>query len=364
MPKRTALYQAHKRLGAKIVNFAGWEMPIEYSSILEEHRSVRDSAGLFDLSHMGEIEVSGAGAFSLVQRLITNDASYLRPGKILYTPMCNPQGGIVDDILVYMTGEREFMLVVNAANTGKDYSWVLEESSGKAKMQDISDETSLLAIQGPESEELLGSLTDMTLSRLGYYCFTRGKVKNANALISRTGYTGEDGFELYLDPTCAEEIWGSILEVGRLIGLRPVGLGARDTLRLEMGYCLYGNDITEDTSPLEAGLGWAVKFDKGDFVGREALSGQKHQGIERKLIGFEMIAKAIPRKGYPILKGQAVIGQVTSGSFSPTFRKGIGLGYLEVEYSQPGTEIQVKIRGKRCQAKVVPTPFYKPRVKR
>ncbi|MCK4417346.1 MAG: glycine cleavage system aminomethyltransferase GcvT [Candidatus Latescibacteria bacterium] len=364
MLKITALHQIHLNLGARMIQFAGWQMPLQYTSIPEEHRSVRESAGLFDLSHMGEIRLQGKGAFHLVQRLVTNDLAHLNPGEVLYTPMCNSQGGIIDDLLVYRTDQEEFLLVVNAANTEKDYAWIEKQSRGEAKVENLTDEFSLIALQGPKAEEILTELTDVSLSQLLYYHFTQAKVKGVNALLSRTGYTGEDGFELYLASQEAPKLWNALLQTGKPYGLKPTGLGARDTLRLEMGYRLHGNDIDETTSPFEAALDWTVKLSKGDFIGREALEKQKKEGISRKLIGFQMETRIAPRKGYALLVKKLKIGEVTSGSFSPTLQKGIGLGYVDLQHTSPGSSISVGIRDKNYPARIVSLPFYEPRVKK
>ena len=364
MLKITALDQIHLSLGARMIQFAGWQMPLQYTSISEEHRWVRESAGLFDLSHMGEIRLRGKGAFHLAQRLITNDLAPLKRREMLYSPMCNSSGGIVDDLLVFRTGQEEFLLVVNAANTEKDYVWIEKQSRGEVKVKNLTDEISLIALQGPRAEEILTERTDVNLSQLLYYHFTQAKVEGVSTLLSRTGYTGEDGFELYLASQEAPKLWNAFLQVGKRYGLKPIGLGARDTLRLEMGYRLYGNDIDETTSPFEAALDWTVKLNKGDFIGREALEKQKKEGIRRKLIGFQMESRIAPRKGYSLSVQGRKIGEVTSGSFSPTLQKGIGLGYVTPQYACPNTSIFVAIRGENYPARIVPLPFLKPRIKR
>ncbi len=364
MLKITALHQIHLSLGARMIQFAGWQMPLQYTSIPEEHRSVRESAGLFDLSHMGEIRLQGKGVFHSVQRLVTNDLAHLNPGEVLYTPMCNSQGGIVDDLLVYRTDQEDFLLVVNAANTEKDYAWIEKQGRGEAKVENLTDEFSLIALQGPRAEEILTELTDLNLSQLLYYHFTQARVKGVNALLSRTGYTGEDGFELCLVSQEAAKLWNALLRAGKPYGLKPIGLGARDTLRLEMGYRLHGNDIDETTSPFEAALGWTVKLSKGDFIGREALEEQTKEGIRRKLIGFQMESRIAPRKGYALFVKELKIGEVTSGSFSPTLQKGIGLGYVDLQHTSPGSSISVGIRGENYPARIVPLPFLTPRINR
>ncbi len=366
MVKITALHQIHLNLGAKMVRFAGWQMPLQYTSISEEHHWVRESAGLFDLSHMGEIRLRDKGAFHLAQRLVTNDLAHLNPGEVLYTPMCNSQGGILDDLLVYRTDQEDFLLVVNAANTEKDYAWIKRQSKGEAEVQveNISEELSLIALQGPKAEKILTGLTEGNLSQLPYYHFTQVEIGDVNAFVSRTGYTGEDGFELYIAWPEAPKLWNFLLQAGKSYTLKPIGLGARDTLRLEMGYRLWGNDIDETTSPFEAALDWTVKLNKGDFIGREALEKQKKEGVRRKLVGFQMESRIAPRKGYPLFAEGLKIGEVTSGSFSPTLQKGIGLGYVKLQYTRPGTSISVGIRGENYPARIVHLPFCKPRVKK
>ncbi|RKY72441.1 MAG: glycine cleavage system aminomethyltransferase GcvT [Candidatus Latescibacterota bacterium] len=366
MSKVTALHQIHLNLGAKMVRFAGWQMPVQYTSISEEHRLVRESAGLFDLSHMGEIRLRGKGAFQLAQRLVTNDLARLNPGEVLYAPMCNPHGGILDDLLVYRTDQEDFLLVVNAANTEKDYAWIKRQSKEDAGVQveNISEEISLIALQGPKAEEILTGLTEANLSQLPYYHFTRVEVGGVSAFLSRTGYTGEDGFELYIAWPEAPKLWNFLLQAGKSCTLKPIGLGARDTLRLEMGYRLWGNDIDETTSPFEAALDWTVKLNKGDFIGRKALEKQKKEGVRRRLVGFQMESRIAPRKGYPLFAEALKIGEVTSGSFSPTLQKGIGLGYVKLQYTRPGTSISVGIRGGNYPARIVHLPFCKPRVKK
>ncbi|MGE5577951.1 MAG: glycine cleavage system aminomethyltransferase GcvT [Syntrophothermus sp.] len=366
--KRTPLYEVHVAAGAKMVEFGGWEMPVQYTGILEEHRAVRRAAGLFDLCHMGEFRVTGPQALDFIQMMTTNDAGALEVGQVQYSMFCKPDGGIVDDILVYREKDG-FFLVVNASNTAKDFRW-LEEHLAKSsmakgvKLANLSDEFALIAIQGPRAAEILQKLTPSDLSATGYYHFVEGKVHNSPALIARTGYTGEDGFEIFIAPAQAAALWNRLMEAGKPFGMLPIGLGARDTLRLEMKYTLYGNDIGEDTTPLEAGIGWAVKFDKGDFIGREALVKQKAEGIKRKLVGFKMTERGIPRGHYPILAGGRTVGHVTSGSMSPSLDENIGLGYVETQYAPVGTRIAVEIRGKTTGAQVVKTPFVEPHVKK
>lgn len=360
--KQTAFYNIHKQLGAKIVEFAGFEMPIQYSGIIDEHKTVRNHVGIFDVSHMGEFEIRGKDALSLVQRVITNDASKLNEGKVQYSAMCYNDGGIVDDLLVYRMKDH-FMLVVNGANVQKDFEWI-KSNVGDLHVEfiDRSDEVSLLAVQGPKSLVTLQKLTGANLSAIPYYSFIRTNVVGIDMIVSRTGYTGELGFELYFDSSIAvsERVWNAIIEAGKEHSIRPVGLAARDTLRLEMGFCLYGNDIDKTTNPLEAGLGWITKFDKGDFIGRDALIKVKEKSIERKLIGFKIDdEKAFPRHGYAIRKNGASIGYVTSGTVSPVLNKGIGMGYVPVAFSQPGNSFSISIRNKDVTAQVVKIPFIK-----
>ncbi len=372
--KKTPLNQIHKTLGAKMIDFAGWEMPVQYTGIIEEHLITRTKAGLFDISHMGEILFEGPGALQAVQYLTTNQAAKLVPGQVQYSALLYPTGTFVDDITVYKFSEEQFMFCVNAVNTDKDYAWIQENISSKkpdfapVQIKNISDEIALLALQGPKAAEILQKLTEIDLSTLKSFRFTEGTVGEVKTWISRTGYTGEDGFELYIPAEEANpevhqgkviEVWNKLLEVGQEYGLKPVGLGARDTLRLEARLVLYGNDITDQTTPLEADLEWIVKYDKGNFIGREALLKQKEQGIQKKLVGFEMIERGIARPHYKILKGQELIGEVTSGTYAPYLDKNIGLGYVKIEYSEIGTELDILIRDKKVKAKIVPTPFYK-----
>jgi aminomethyltransferase len=361
--KRTPLYDVHVALGARMIEFGGWLMPVQYTSIIEEHRAVRSRAGIFDLSHMGEIEVSGPDALSLVQWVTTNDASRLDLGQAQYSLLCRPDGGIVDDLLVYRLPDR-YLLVVNAANASKDLAWIessrSEQQAWQVQVSDRTDATALIAVQGPKAQGILQPLTDLSLEGLGYYRSAFGTVAgHPGVLVSRTGYTGEDGFELFLAAEGAVSLWKAIISAGEGAGLVPVGLGARDTLRLEACMALYGNDIDESTNPIEAGLGRWVKFDKGDFIGREALLRIQHEGPKRKLVGFRMLEPGIPRHGYEIFAGGARVGYVTSGSYSPTLDANIGLGYVPVALSEPGIRIEIGIRGRLVGAEVVPTPFYK-----
>jgi aminomethyltransferase len=357
-PKKTSLYDTHVRLGGKMVEFGGFLMPVQYKGIIEEHRCVRTRVGLFDVSHMGEFRFTGSDALAFIQRMTLNDASKLEVGQAQYTGMCYEHGGMVDDLLVYRLADG-YMMVVNASNIDKDFEWLAEHKQGHVELSNISDETALLALQGRYAEPTLQKLTDVDLSQIRFYHFTDGEVAGVKAMISRTGYTGEDGFEIGFDASQAETVWNAILEAGEEFGIQPIGLGARDTLRLEMKYCLYGNDIDETTTPLEAGLGWIVKFDKGEFVGREALLKQKEAGLRRKLVGFEVNSRAVPRHDYAILKDGESVGRVTSGTFSPMLEKPIGLGYVRIEHTAVGTELEIDIRGRHAPAKVVKTPFYK-----
>ncbi len=359
--KKTPLNSVHHDLGAKMTDFGGWEMPVEYSGIIDEHNTVREKAGLFDVSHMGEIAVSGKDSSSFIDYLITNRVSTAPAGKVVYSPMCYLEGGIVDDLLVYKIEEDRYFLVVNASNTEKDFDWISEraaEVSGDVEVENLSRDYALLALQGPRSEEILSQLTSTGLDDIPAFSFKKIEVDSLNMLVSRTGYTGEDGFELYFDPGEAERIWQSLLKAGEEAGLKPAGLGARDTLRLEKCLCLYGNDISRETNPLEAGLGWTVKFDKEDFVGKEALERIKEAGLSRKLVGFILKERGIARHNYPILSiGEEEIGHVTSGSYSPSLEENIGLGYVETAHASPGEEIKIKIRSRLVAAEVVETPF-------
>ena len=359
--KNTPFTQKHIALGAKMAEFAGYNMPISYSGINDEHAAVRRNAGIFDVSHMGEFILKGENAIDLIQRVTSNDASKLSAGKAQYSCLPNESGGIVDDLLVYCIEENKvYMLVVNASNIEKDWNWIVQHNTKNVEMHDISDKTCLLAIQGPNATKILQPLTEIDILNLKYYTFVKGKFAGVdNVLISATGYTGAGGVEIYFEDKdgAADKIWNAIFEIGGLQGLKPVGLGARDTLRLEMGYCLYGNDIDDTTSPLEAGLGWITKFTK-DFTAKEILEKQKANGVERKLVGFEMIEKGIPRHGYEIkdLSG-TTIGVVTSGTQSPSLNKAIGMGYVRTAFSAIGSDIYIKVRDKLLQAKVAKIPF-------
>jgi aminomethyltransferase len=359
--KNTPFTKKHISLGAKMAEFAGYNMPISYTGINDEHAAVRKNAGVFDVSHMGEFFLKGPLALDLIQRVTSNDASKLKPGQAQYSCMPNENGGIIDDLLVYCIEENNvYMLVVNASNIEKDWNWISRHNSFGAEMHNVSDKTCLLAVQGPNATRIIQALTEMDILNLKYYTFTKGKFAGVeNVLVSATGYTGAGGVEIYFEDKgdAADRIWDAIFEAGKPQGIKPVGLGARDTLRLEMGYCLYGNDIDDTTSPLEAGLGWITKFSK-EFTAREILEEQKKDGVERKLVGFEMVEKGIPRHGYEIKDYTgAPIGYVTSGTQSPTLNKAIGMGYVRNMFTPIDSEIYIKVRDKLLQAKVVKVPF-------
>jgi aminomethyltransferase len=358
--KNTALTDIHIREGAKMVPFAGYNMPVQYAGINVEHETVRKAVGVFDVSHMGEFILKGDKALDLIQQVTSNDASKLYDGKVQYSCLPNEDGGIVDDLLVYRIDEKTYMLVVNASNIEKDWNWISQYNTYGVDMKNISDRTSLLAIQGPKATEALQSLTEIDLGSMEYYTFQKGKFAGINnVVVSATGYTGAGGFEIYFDNEHAEEIWAAVFKAGEAFGIKPIGLAARDTLRLEMGFCLYGNDIDDTTSPLEAGLGWITKFTK-PFTNAEALQQQKQQGITKKLIGFEMIDRGIPRHDYEIVDTDGnVIGRVTSGTQSPSLQKAIGMGYVNQSFAKEGSEIYIKIRDNKVKAQVVKMPFLK-----
>ena len=358
--KSTPLHAEHVEAGGKMVPFAGYQMPVQYATgIVAEHKAVRQAAGLFDVSHMGELEVRGPQALELVQHLTTNDASRLVVGQAQYSVLCQDDGGALDDCIVYRLADR-YMVVVNASNLDKDRSWILSHMEGfDAKVEDRSEATGLLALQGPRAAEILAPLTDVDLDAVAYYHFAEGRVADRQALVSRTGYTGEDGFELYVGAGDAPAIWRRLLEHGAAAGLIPCGLGARDSLRLEMGYALYGNDLDERRTPLEAGLGWVVKLDKGDFLGRDALVRQKEAGVREKLVGFVLKERGFPRHGYGLRWNGEAVGEVTSGVHSPSLEQGVGMGYVAVEAAKPGTPLEVMIRDRPAAAEVARPPFYK-----
>jgi aminomethyltransferase len=358
--KLTKFNNLHKNLGAKMVDFAGYEMPVQYSSIIAEHKAVRNSVGVFDVSHMGEVFISGEKALEHVQHITTNDASKLTPGRVQYSTMCYPDGGIVDDLLVYNLAKNEYMLVVNAANIEKDYRWMVENNEFGADIKNLSDDYSLLAVQGPDSEKVIQKLVSNNLD-LEYYHFRVDKIAGVDIILSRTGYTGETGYELYFtgDESDAEKLWNSIFEAGKEFDIQPVGLAARDSLRLEMGFCLYGNDIDETTNPIEAGLGWITKLKKEEFIGKDVLRKEKEEGTKRRLVAFISDERFFPRQGYEITSNGRNIGNITSGTVSPVLEKPIALGYVNSEFKTAGTIVNFLIRGKEVPAEVIQLPFVK-----
>jgi aminomethyltransferase len=359
--RKTPLHARHLASNARMVAYAGWDMPVEYSGISNEHMAVRTRAGLFDVSHMGEIEIAGKNALAAVQRIASNDASRLQVGQAQYAGLLTPAGTFVDDMLVYRMAPSHFMLVVNAANAAKDYAWISEQVNavGDAATVDSSSRYALIAIQGPAAREVLQALTAVDLGQLRYYWFSYGEVAGARVTISRTGYSGEDGFEIFVPPNMADRVWQALLESGRHADVIPCGLGARDTLRLEAAMRLYGNDIDESTTVIEADLGWTIGWKKTDFIGRDALAQQKANGASRKLVGFEVIDRGIARHGYPVMKDGRAIGMVTSGTQTPFLKKAIGMAYVPIELSAAGAEIDIDIRGRTSKARVVALPFYK-----
>ena len=354
-----ALKQKHIDLGAKIVPFAGFNMPLQYTGLTDEHLNVRNNVGIFDVSHMGEFMVKGDGALELINRITSNDASVLVPGKVQYSCFPNYDGGIVDDLLVYMMADNEYMLVVNGANLDKDWAWVEKHNTNNVDIKNVSDTISLLAVQGPNAQKMLAPLTNMDLDMV-YYTVQKGIFAGVdNVIISSTGYTGAGGFEIYFDNANAEKIFDAIIEAGKTVDAKMAGLACRDTLRLEMGFCLYGNDINDETSPIEAGLGWITKFSK-DFVNADYLKNQKENGVSKKLVGFELIDRGIPRHDYEIVDANDNnIGVVTSGTMAPSLNKAIGMGYVKTEFAKAGSEIYISIRNKNIKAQVVKMPFYK-----
>ena len=358
--KQVPLQHVHEALGAKMVPFAGFNMPVQYEGVNIEHQTVRNGVGVFDVSHMGEFLLTGERALDLIQKVCSNDASTIKVGKAQYTYLPNETGGIVDDLIVYRIKEDQYLLVVNASNIDKDWAWISKHNDMDVDMRNLSDDYALLAIQGPKSIEAMQSLTSVNLADIPFYSFEIADFAGIeHVIISATGYTGSGGFEIYCKNDEVEQIWNKVFEAGESFGIKPIGLAARDTLRLEMGFCLYGNDIDETTSPLEAGLGWVTKFTK-DFVNAENLKKQKEEGLKQKLIGFELVGKGIPRQGYEIVdKDGEVIGKVTSGTMAPSLGKGIGMGYVNIENSQVDTEIFIRIRKNDVAAKIVKTPFYK-----
>ncbi|EDL63572.1 glycine cleavage system aminomethyltransferase GcvT [Bacillus sp. SG-1] len=360
--KRTPLFEVYKENGGKCIDFGGWELPVQFSSIKEEHEAVRTKAGLFDVSHMGEIEVKGSGSLEYLQKMMTNDISRIKDGGAQYTAMCYENGGTVDDLLVYKIEDNHYLLVVNAANIEKDYQWLQDHVDESVELNNLSGDYAQLAIQGPLAEQILQKLAnETTLSDIGFFKFQNEVDLNGiKALVSRTGYTGEDGFEIYCPSESASSLWRDILKAGEQEGILPCGLGARDTLRFEANLALYGQELSADITPIEAGIGFAVKVDKeADFLGKETLKSQKKEGSPRKLVGIEMLERGIPRHGYKVFLNNEEIGEVTTGTQSPTLKKNIGLALIKTEHSALDTELHVEIRNKKLKAKVVPTPFYK-----
>lgn len=357
--KQTPFHSIHRQLGAKMVPFGGYEMPVQYTSIIEEHKAVRTAVGVFDVSHMGEFIVKGKNAQAFLQYATVNDVAKLVPGEARSSAMCYDDAGIVDDLLVYKIGEGHFMVVVNASNSEKDFEWMSRHCMPDVELRNESDATALLAIQGPKSQTVLQKLTSVDLKSIPYYRFKEVSVAGVDMILSRTGYTGELGYEIYFSPSYAENVWNALFKAGKDCGIMPVGLGARDTLRLEMGYCLYGNDIDQTTNTLEAGLGWITKLKKGDFIGRSVLEKVKAEGPKRKLVGIEIEGKAIARHGYAIQANGTAVGSVTSGTFSPSLEKGIAMGYVDVACSSVGTLVDIDVRGKAVQGKITALPFLK-----
>ncbi len=357
---KTPLFPIYEKHGAKTIDFGGWELPVQFSGIQQEHETVRSRAGLFDVSHMGEFLVNGADAGSFLQQMLTNDLARVSAGQAQYTLMCYPDGGVVDDLLVYKLSESEFMLVVNAANRSKDLEWLQKHAQGDVRIEDVSDATALLALQGPHAQELLQDLTEAPVSSLKSFRFLRDvPLAGHLALVSRTGYTGEDGFEIYVPAEHAVEIWELILSRGERFGVQPIGLGARDTLRFEAGLPLYGQELSAGITPVEAGLGFFVKPEKGDFLGSEVLKEQKVYGAPRKLVGLEMVDRGIPRAHYSVYSVGNKIGEVTTGTQSPTYKRNVGMALIDKDYAALGGEVFVEIRGKQLKAQIVPLPFYK-----
>jgi aminomethyltransferase len=363
--KTTPLTAIHKELGGKLVPFAGWQMPIQFQGVIQEHQCVRDGVGIFDVSHMGEIEIQGPAAKSLIQKLMTNDIDSMQDNQALYTLMCMENGGVVDDLLVHRFSENHYFLCVNASNTEKDFQWILKNAdSYDATVRNTSSDTAQFAVQGKNSEALLQKLCKIPLNEIKYYHFKKAKIHNFESIIARTGYTGEDGFEVYIANDHAETVFRAIIDAGKDFNLQPIGLGARDTLRMEMGYALYGNEINEDSKPLEAGLGWVIKLGKEDFIGKTELEKQKNEGNSRKLVGIRLLGRGVLRPHYRILKNGDPVGELTSGTFSPSLNTGIGLCYVSSEYTKTGTKLDVEIRKLSVPAEVVKPPFLPTRVKK
>jgi len=368
MLKRTALFEEHQKLGGRLIDFGGWELPVQYSGVLNEHTACRTAAGIFDVSHMGEVHVEGPGAEAYLNYLVTNNVAKIEVGQAQYTAMCNGRGGIVDDLLIYKRSSGRFLVVVNASNTDKDFTWmkqVREQSRTRFGAFTLTNESARytqIAVQGRKAQEILQPLSSVPLAPIKTYWFAEGSLlENVPAIIARTGYTGEDGFELYVPWEKGPDVWRAILDSGKPHGLKPCGLGARDTLRLEMKYALYGNELSDETNPIEAGLGWVTKFDKGDFVGRAAIEPIKQAGAKRQLVGIKLLDRGIPRHGYAVFgaDGQERVGELTSGTMSPTLSIPIGIAYVDTKSAAPGTRITVDIRGNKLVGEVVPTPFYK-----
>jgi aminomethyltransferase len=359
--KNTALSNVHEELGAKMVPFAGYNMPVQYEGVNLEHKTVREGVGVFDVSHMGEFILTGPGSLDLIQKVTSNDASVMTEGRAQYSCMPNGKGGIIDDLIIYKFNDEKYLLVVNASNIDKDWNWISSHNTFDCQLRNVSDDYSLLAIQGPKAVEAMQQLTHVNLSEINYYHFEVNTFAGIdNVIISATGYTGSGGFEIYCKNDAAEEVWKKVFEAGADYGIKPIGLAARDTLRLEMGFCLYGNDIDDTTSPLEAGLGWITKLNKEDFIDKDFLTKQKEEGTSRKLVAFEMIDRGIPRHDYPIQHASGeVIGRVTSGTMSPSMQKAIGLGYVTKTDSEIETEVFIEIRNKAVKAKIVKLPFYR-----
>lgn len=357
--KRTPLFPAHRRAGAKLVEFAGWEMPVQYQGVIDEHRAVRRAAGLFDVSHMGEIEVRGEGALEFCQRLTANDVSRMRVGHAQYNLLLNARGGVIDDVIFYRLDENVFFVCVNASNSEKDFAWLCSRAPSGLAIENVSDRYAQLALQGPRAEKILQPLTGAVLAELKSFHFVFAEIASIRCLTARTGYTGEDGFELYCEAGKGLDLWNALLHAGAPEGLVPAGLGARDTLRLEKAYPLYGHELDDTTTPLEAGLAWVTKLSKPDFIGREVLLKQKEQGVERRLVGLEMLAPGIARAGYGLFHADISIGRVTSGTRSPSLDKSIALGYVAAAHSSIGETVDVEIRGRKIPATIVALPFYR-----
>lgn len=358
-PMQTSLHDIHVEAGARMVDFAGWSMPVQYSGVIDEHRAVRQAAGLFDVSHMGEFRVSGPESEAFLQSMTPNDVTRLAPGRAHYSGLLTESGTYVDDLLIYRLGDEEFLLVVNAANRAKDFAWLESHSIEGIELEDVSSSYALLALQGPAAREILRGLASCDLNAIRYYAFEEAEVAGENAIVSRTGYTGEDGFELYLEPSAAPEIWRRLISAGSSLGLVPAGLGARDTLRLEAGMALYGHEIDEATTPLEAGLDWVVKLDQGEFLGRDALLAQRQSGPKKKLIGLEVQGRGIARQGHAVVVDGVEVGRVTSGTWSPTFEKAIGMAHVPAELAEVDRDLTLDVRGRSVPARVVALPFYK-----